>query len=83
MLTERQRGVRAFVAHGVYCLRAGCATPLRGVERAAQYIRGPNTGKVRRFVKATTYSAAEYWPTAEHYLFGLYSKFVQRGAKRI
>jgi glucosylceramidase len=44
---------------------------------------GPNTGKVRRFVKATTYTGAEYWPTAEHYLFGLYSKFVQRGAKRI
>ena len=44
---------------------------------------GPNTGKVRRFVKSTTYTAAEYWPTAEHYLFGLYSKFVQRGAKRI
>jgi glucosylceramidase len=44
---------------------------------------GPNSGKVRRFVKATTYAGAEYWPTAEHYLFGLYSKFVQRGAKRI
>jgi glucosylceramidase len=44
---------------------------------------GPNTGKVRRFVKATTYTGAEYWPTAEHYLFGLYSKFVKRDAKRI
>jgi glucosylceramidase len=44
---------------------------------------GPNSGKVRRFVKATTYTGAEYWPTAEHYLFGLYSKFVQRDAKRI
>ena len=44
---------------------------------------GPNTPKLRRFVKAVTYTAAEYWPTGEHYLFGLYSKFVASGAKRI
>jgi len=45
---------------------------------------GPNTGKVRRFVKSTTNTTAgEYWPTAEHWLFGLYSKFVKRDAKRI
>jgi glucosylceramidase len=44
---------------------------------------GPNSPKLRRFVKAVTYTGAEYWPTAEHYLFGLYSKFVASGAKRI
>jgi glucosylceramidase len=44
---------------------------------------GPNTPKLRRFVKAVSYTAAEYWPTGEHYLFGLYSKFVASGAKRI
>jgi glucosylceramidase len=44
---------------------------------------GPNSPKLRRFVKAVNYAGAEYWPTAEHYLFGLYSKFVASGAKRI
>jgi glucosylceramidase len=53
------------------------------LDQAGKPNNGPNTGKVRRFVKATTYAGAEYWPTAEHYLFGLYSKFVASGAKRI
>jgi glucosylceramidase len=53
------------------------------LDQASKPNNGPNTGKVRRFVKATTYAGAEYWPTAEHYLFGLYSKFVKRDAKRI
>lgn len=45
--------------------------------------RGPNSEKPRRFMKSIGYTADEYYPTPEHYLFGLYSRFVQRGAHRI
>jgi O-glycosyl hydrolase len=44
---------------------------------------GPNTEKPRRFVRSLTYTGDEYYPTPEYYLFGLYSKLVQAGAKRI
>ncbi len=44
---------------------------------------GPNSAKPRRFVRSLTYAGDEYYPTAEYYLFGLYSKFVQPGAARI
>jgi glucosylceramidase len=44
---------------------------------------GPNSQKPRRFIRSITYTGDEYYATPEHYLFGLYSKFVQAGAKRI
>jgi glucosylceramidase len=44
---------------------------------------GPNTEKPRRFVRSLTYQGDEYYPTPEYYLFGLYSKFVLPGARRI
>jgi glucosylceramidase len=44
---------------------------------------GPNSEKPRRFVRSLTYTGDEYYPTPEYYLFGLYSKLVQPGAKRI
>jgi hypothetical protein len=44
---------------------------------------GPNSQKPRRFMRSVTYAGDEYYPTPEHYLFGLYSKFVLPGARRI
>jgi glucosylceramidase len=44
---------------------------------------GPNSEKPRRFVRSLTYAGDEYYPTPEHYLFGLYSRFVLPGARRI
>ncbi|HET9986984.1 MAG TPA: glycoside hydrolase family 30 beta sandwich domain-containing protein [Kofleriaceae bacterium] len=44
---------------------------------------GPNSLKPRRFVRSLRYSGAAYYATPEHYLFGLYSRFVQVGATRI
>jgi glucosylceramidase len=44
---------------------------------------GPSTPKPRRFVRSLRYPGDEYYPTAEYYLFGLYSKFVHEGARRI
>jgi hypothetical protein len=34
-------------------------------------------------MRSLAFAGAEYYPTPEYYLFGLYSKFVLRGAKRI
>ena len=45
--------------------------------------RGPNSEKPRRFIRSITYTGDEYYATPEHYLFGLYSRFVQPGAIRI
>jgi glucosylceramidase len=45
--------------------------------------RGPASEKPRRLMRSVTYSGDEYYPTAEHYLFGLYSKFVKSGAVRV
>ena len=42
---------------------------------------GPNSEKPRRFVRSIEYTGDEYYATAEHYLFALYSKLVQRGAR--
>ena len=44
---------------------------------------GPASMKPRRFMRSVTFAGDEYYPTPEHYLFGLYSKFVQPGATRI
>ena len=44
---------------------------------------GPNSQKPRRFMRSLTYTGDEYYPTPEYYLFGLYSKFVLPGARRI
>lgn len=44
---------------------------------------GPNSEKPRRFVRSLTFTGDAYYPTPEYYLFGLYSKFVLSGAKRI
>ncbi len=43
--------------------------------------RGPNSEKPRRFVRALDGDSC--YATPEHYLFGLYSRFVQAGAVRI
>jgi glucosylceramidase len=40
---------------------------------------GPNSDKPRRFVRA----GDGYWATPEHFLFGLYSRLVAPGARRI
>jgi glucosylceramidase len=45
--------------------------------------RGPNSQKPRRFMRSVTYTEDTYYATPEHYLFGLYSRFVQAGARRI
>jgi len=45
--------------------------------------RGPNSEKPRRFIRSTTFADAPFYATPEHYLFGLYSRFVQPGAHRI
>jgi glucosylceramidase len=45
--------------------------------------RGPNSEKPRRFVRSTSFAGAPFYATPEHYLFGLYSRFVQTGAHRI
>ena len=34
-------------------------------------------------MRSLTYTGDEYYPTPEYYLFGLYSKFVLPGARRI
>lgn len=39
--------------------------------------------KPRKVMRSITYKGDEYYWTPEHYLFGLYSKFLQDGAKRI
>jgi len=44
---------------------------------------GPNSEKPRRFIRSLRYAGAPYYATPEHYLFGLYSRFVQVGAARI
>jgi glucosylceramidase len=44
---------------------------------------GPNSQKPRRFMRSLSYGGDEYYPTAEYYLFGLYSRFVLPGARRI
>jgi glucosylceramidase len=43
--------------------------------------RGPNSEKPRRFVRSL--DSDDYWATPEHFLFGLYSRFVHTGARRI
>jgi glucosylceramidase len=43
--------------------------------------KGPNFQKLRRFVRSL--DGDDYWATPEHFLFGLYSRFVQPGARRI
>jgi glucosylceramidase len=45
--------------------------------------RGPNSEKPRRFMRSTHFADAAFYATPEHYLFGLYSRFVQPGARRI
>lgn len=45
--------------------------------------RGPNSEKPRRFVRSLAGDGTEYWPTAEYFLFSLYSRFVPAGAVRI
>ena len=53
------------------------------LDQNGQPNRGPASEKPRRFMRSISYSGGEYYATPEHYLFGLYSKFVQRGATRI
>jgi glucosylceramidase len=51
------------------------------LDQRGQPNRGPASQKPRRFVRSL--AGDDYWPTPEHFLFGLYSRFVQPGAQRI
>ena len=53
------------------------------LDQDGQPNRGPASQKPRRFMRSISYAGDEYYATPEHYLFGLYSKFVERGAARI